>query len=62
MARRITTLEITAKCSDLCGVTAKGIGNGVIAEGDGYVPSFMPDDHYGDYVMWWFDISGASII
>jgi len=62
MARRITTLEITAKCSDLCGVTAKGIGNGVIAEGDGYVPGFMPDEHYGDYVMLEIEVATGKIL
>ena len=49
MTRKITTLTVSAKCSDLCNVYAQDADGIVIAEGDGYVPDFMPDEHYGDY-------------
>jgi hypothetical protein len=62
MSRRITTLVISAKCSDLCNVQALGVGNGVIAEGDGYVPDFMPDEHYGDYVSLEIDVATGKIL
>jgi hypothetical protein len=62
MSRRITTLSINAKCSDLCWMEARGVGNGVIAEGSGYVPNFMPEEHYGDYVTLDIDVATGKIL
>jgi len=62
MARRITTLRVSAKCSDLCNVQALGAGNGIIAEGDGYVPAFMPEENYGDYVYLDIDVATGTIL
>ena len=43
------TIRITAKCSDM--FSAQLIERGkVIGSYDGYVPSWMPGEHYGDYV------------
>jgi len=41
---------ITAKCSDLCCVVLKDANGKAIAEHDGYVPEFMPGEHFGDYI------------
>jgi hypothetical protein len=43
-------LSINAKCSDLYShrITNK---DGTITEYDGYVPSFMPGEHWGDYLL-----------
>jgi hypothetical protein len=44
-------LTISAKCSDcFCAILTDQHDN-VIAEYDGYVPSFMPGKHFGDYVI-----------
>ena len=60
--RKITTLEITAKCSDLCNVIAMDSDGVAVTEGDGYVPSFMPGEHYGDYVILQIDVATGKIL
>lgn len=62
MAKTIKTLRISAKCSDLCNVQALGANDTEIAEGDGYVPSFMPEEHYGDYVHLDIDVATGRIL
>lgn len=62
MPGKITTLRISAKCSDLCNVQAFDANDNQIAEGDGYVPNFMPDEHYGDYVMLDIDVATGRIL
>ena len=62
MARKITRLEISAKCSDLCSVVATNEAGDTILAGDGYVPDFMPDQHYGDYVMLEIDVETGKIL
>jgi hypothetical protein len=47
--------EFTATLHDVDGV---GIGG----QDDGYVPSFMPGDHYGDYVILDIDIETGQIL
>ena len=55
-------VKINAKCSDLC-FTEVLAGNGnVIAEHDGYVPEFMPGEHYGDYVELKIDIETGKLL
>ena len=44
-----TVLEISAKCSDLWSHTVRN-DQGILSEYSGYVPSFMPGEHWGDYV------------
>jgi hypothetical protein len=46
-----TVLEITAKCSDMFSHRIYKADGTLYREYDGYVPSFMPGEHYGDYVM-----------
>ena len=62
MKRRITTLTLVAKCSDQCSVAARGVGHGVLAENNGYVPGFMPGEHYGDYVQLEIDVATGRIL
>lgn len=55
-------LQINAKCSDLCYTTVTDSKGNTIREHDGYVPDFMPDDHYGDYVMLDIDPKTGQIL
>jgi hypothetical protein len=45
-----TCLQIQAKCSDLYSHTIFTKEGKVYRQYDGYVPSFMPGEHYGDYL------------
>lgn len=56
------TLRICVKCSDrfaadILDETGKEIGG----QDDGYVPDFMPGEHYGDYVMLDIDLDTGNI-
>jgi len=42
-------LRISAKCSDLFSATLRKNGK-TVGTYNGYVPDFMPGEHYGDYV------------
>lgn len=50
-AKNQTVLSISAKCSDRYSHIIYGKDGKVYREYDGYVPSFMPGEHYGDYLM-----------
>lgn len=52
---------ITAKCSDLFSANLLKDGE-VIANYDGYVPDFFPEEHYGDYVELKIDIETGQIL
>lgn len=54
-------LKISAKCSDLFFATLIEDGKKV-GEYDGYVPNFMPEDHYGDYVNLNIDVDTGQIL
>ena len=58
---KITSISISAKCSDLCYVGFKNQDGETIGERDGYVPNFMPGEHYGDYVMLDINIATGQI-
>ncbi len=56
------TLKICLKVSDCfaaCLMSDKG--ETIHDQDDGYVPSFMPGDHYGDYVILDIDIDTGMI-
>lgn len=55
------TLFINAKCSDLFSAFLYD-DNKIVGEYDGYVPSFMPGEHYGDYVELEIDIETGKIL
>ncbi len=54
---------MSAKCSDLCWMALEdGHGNRIGEDHDGYVPDWMPGDHYGDYVMLDIDLETGKIL
>jgi hypothetical protein len=57
----MTTISISAKCSDLFGAFLYR-DNKLVGEYDGYVPDFMPGEHYGDYVQLEIDINTGKIV
>ncbi len=57
------TLMIHCKVSDR--FTASLLdkdGNEIHVQEDGYVPGFMPGDHYGDYVILEIDLDSGRIV
>ena len=54
-------LSITAKVNDRFIATLIVDGKGVKTH-NGYVPKFMPEDHYGDYVELEIDIETGQIL
>jgi hypothetical protein len=58
----VKIISISAKCSDLCFVSARDEKGEVIAERDGYVPNFMPDEHWGDYIILDIDRETGQIL
>jgi hypothetical protein len=53
-------LQICAKCSDLFSATLTDDG-GMQHEYHGYVPDFMPGEHWGDYVTLEIDTDTGTI-
>lgn len=51
MKQKNAIIRVTAKCSDLWSHDIIGRDGTIKASYSGYVPSFMPGEHYGDYVM-----------
>jgi len=56
------TARVIAKCSDQCSVTLMDDKDSVIARHNGYVPEFMPGEHYGDYVELDIDLETGRIL
>lgn len=61
-AVEVKTAWINAKCSDCCVTTLLDGSGNEIFEHDGYVPSFMPEDHWGDYVQLHIDLETGKIL
>lgn len=57
-----TTVRVVAKCSDLCFVKLMDKDGNAIAQYDGYVPDFMPGEHYGDYIELDIDLKTGVIL
>jgi hypothetical protein len=55
------TLSISLKVRDCFTASLLDQDGRVIADYDGYVPTFMPGDHYGDYVMLDIDLESGQI-
>lgn len=56
-------LSINAKCSDLFAATLRNAEGKQVGEPyDGYVPSWMPGEHYGDYVELKIDTDTGKIL
>ena len=54
-------ISINAKCSDLFSASLTNDGKHV-GDYDGYVPDFMPGQHYGDYVELKIDVDTGKIL
>ena len=54
-------LQISAKCSDMFCAALVVDGKQVGEDYDGYVPDFMPGDHFGDYVQLNIDLDTGRI-
>ena len=52
---------MTAKCSDMFSATLADNGHD-LGEYNGYVPDFMPGQHYGDYVELRIDVETGRIL
>lgn len=55
------TLKICAKVRDCFSATLLDANGTELHDHDGYVPSFMPGNHHGDYVMLDIDIDTGVI-
>ena len=58
----IKTIGICAKCCDLCGIAFLDEEGKQIGEYDGYVPDFMPDNDYGDYIALDIEVETGQIV
>ena len=58
----VEMIKINAKCSDCCFVTILGKNGVELYSQDGYVPSFMPGKHYGDYIILEIDPNTGVIL
>ena len=56
------TIRINAKCSDCCFTQALDADGNVLAEKDGYVPDFMPGQHFGDYIELSIDVQSGKLL
>lgn len=59
---KIETIEISAKCRDCFYISAHAADGETVVEGDGYVPGFMPGEHWGDYVILTIDVATGKIL
>ena len=56
-------ITLNAKCSDLFSMSVIGDdGSYALEDYSGYVPEFMPGDHYGDYVELDIDVDTGRIL
>lgn len=44
-------IRVCAKCSDMWSHEVIGAKGQTLSSYSGYVPSFMPGEHFGDYIM-----------
>lgn len=58
----VKTLEIYCKVRDRFTYTLKDAqGEEVHVQDDGYVPDFMPGEHYGDYIILTIDLETGTV-
>jgi len=57
-----TTLIISAKCSDSFYAELHDEDGVILNDYDGYVPKFMPGEHFGDYVQLTIDLATGTIL
>ena len=59
---KVTSIFVTAKCSDLCNVQFFNEDGTKVGESNGYVPDFMPEEHWGDYVELEIEVATGKIL
>jgi len=59
---KATVARVVAKCSDLCNVTLIDAAGNEVASHSGYVPDFMPGEHFGDYIELEIELSTGRIL
>ena len=59
---KVRIVEIVGKTSDRCHVTFKNEDGLEMGERDGYVPSFMPGQHFGESIELEIDIETGQIL
>jgi hypothetical protein len=59
---KVVTVFITAKCSDSCHIKFHDEKNNEIGERNDYVPKWMSEEHYGDYVELEIEIATGKIL
>ena len=55
-------MRINAKCSDLFSAMFDDETGNTVADYNGYVPEFMPGQHWGDYVEIDIDLKTGKIL
>jgi hypothetical protein len=59
-------IRVSAKCSDLFSAlllsTEEGKKQEFVGQYDGYVPDWMPGEHWGDYVILDIDVDTGVIV
>ena len=55
-------LKLQVKCADQCSIQVIDDSGEKIHDHDGYVPSFFPEQHYGDYIMLDIEIETGRIL
>lgn len=58
----IKTVRISGKTSDLCSVSFCDEKGKEVGERHGYVPDWMPGQHYGDYIELDIDVDTGKIL
>ena len=58
----VKSVRVHAKVCDSASYSLIGANDLVIAERDGYVPNFFPEEHYGDYLDLEIDIETGMIL
>lgn len=59
---KVKSIFVTAKCSDACHISFMDENEKVIGERDDYVPDFMPEEHYGDYIELEIEVETGQIL
>lgn len=60
--KKITTIFITAKCVDACHILFQDKDKNAVGERNDYVPDFMPEEHFGDYIEIEIEIATGKIL
>lgn len=58
----IKTLRLCGKTSDRCVINYLDENGNSVAEVDGYVPDYFPEEHYGDYIEFDIDVKTGQIL